>query len=80
MIDVELHFRGVGSERKGLPTVPSVGSYIYGPGDERKLWRVDAVVLDGMANIYAVEVSALLTSELTAAWSAWCSPTADAAK
>ncbi len=49
MIDVHLHFRGAGSDRRRLPAVPVVGSYIFGPGADGRLWRVEAVVLDGAA-------------------------------
>ena len=72
MIDVQVHFRGVGSERQRLPAVPAVGSYRFGPSDERRLWRVSAVVVDGKTvDVYAIEVSARLAGELTAAWTTW---------
>ncbi len=70
MIEVELHLRGRQPERRRLPAVPVVGSYIV--GDERRLWQVSAVVFDGEAvNIYATEVSSALAGELTTAWSEW---------
>jgi hypothetical protein len=72
MIDVAIHYRGGGSDRRRLPAVPAAGSYIYGPGTERRLWRVAAVVLDGDGvDVFAVEVSLRLAAELTAAWATW---------
>jgi hypothetical protein len=72
MIDVIVHFRGVGSDRRRLQTVPVVGTYIIGPGAERRLWGVSAVVVDGdEINVYAVQVSPRLAGELTAAWATW---------
>jgi hypothetical protein len=53
-----------------------VGNYLYGPGAERRLWQVSAVAIDGAAvAVYALEVSARLAGELTAAWAAWGEPT-----
>ncbi len=71
MIDVQLHFRGVGTEQRSLPAVPAIGSCI-GSVDGR-LWRVADVVIDGEAavNVYCVEVSDCLAGELTAAWATW---------
>ena len=72
MIDVNLHYRGIGSDRRRLPAIPSTGSYIIGPGAERRLWQVSAVVLDGKGvDVFAAEVSVTLTSELTSAWATW---------
>ena len=82
MIGVHVRYRGVGSERWRLAAVPVAGSYIIGPGAERRLYQVAAVVLDGdQVGVYCVEVSALLASELQAAWAGWgeASPAADEA-
>ena len=38
MIDLHLHLRGEQTERRQFPVVPVVGSYIIGPGPERRLW------------------------------------------
>jgi hypothetical protein len=75
MTDATVHYRGVTSERRRLPALPVVGSYIYGPGAERRLWQVSAVVFDGKAvDVFVVEVSAMLATELTTAWAAWGEP------
>ncbi len=75
MIDVHLHFRGAGSDRRRLPAVPVVGSYIFGPGADGRLWRVEAVVLDGAAVVvYCAQESAMLAAELTATWATWGRP------
>jgi hypothetical protein len=69
MQDMTIHFRGRESERRTLPTVPAVGSYITAGG---ALWRVDAVVYDEAGlQVYALEVSEQLAKELTTAWAAW---------
>lgn len=69
---VAVHYRGVGQESRMLAAVPVVGAYLDGPGQERRLWRVSAVVFSaGAVEVFAVEVSAALAAELTAAWSAW---------
>ena len=47
MIDVQLHYRGQPSERRKLPGIPAVGSYIMDQGPAGRLWRVDSVVYDG---------------------------------
>lgn len=74
VIDVYLHLRGELPERRRLPAVPVVGSYIY--GDERRLYQVSAVVFDGQSvHVYATEVSASLAGELQAAWTATISIT-----
>ena len=78
MVNVNLHFRGVGNKQR---TMPTVGSYLYGPGDERRLWLVEHMLFDnGTVNLYVIEVSVGLAAEMTAEWSAWCDTTADAAK
>jgi hypothetical protein len=72
MTPVTIHFRGEHSEQQRLPAVPSVGSYVFGPEGERRLWEVSAVVLDNQAvEVFALEVSPRLASELTAAWATW---------
>ncbi len=80
MVDVHLHFRAVGTERRNLPAVPTIGAYIVGPGVERRLWLVQAVVFDRLAvEVYAVEVSDRLAGELTTAWREWAEPIEDEA-
>ena len=75
MSDTGVHYRGFGSEQRIVAAVPVVGSYLYGPGDERRLWQVSAVAIDGAAvDVFALEVSARLAGELTAAWVAWGEP------
>jgi hypothetical protein len=69
MSDVTIYFRGSKSENRALPAVPAVGTYII---DGTRLWLVDTVAIGDVVNVYAIEVSAGLASELTAAWSAWC--------
>ena len=72
MIDVIVHYRGAGDERRRLPAVPAIGSYIIGPGDERRLWRIDAVVFLGDdVLLYSVAVCKKLVKELATAWAAW---------
>jgi hypothetical protein len=39
MVDVILHFRGVGPQRQRLAAIPAVGCYIFGPGAELRMWR-----------------------------------------
>ncbi len=74
MIDVQLRYRGAKSKRWKLAAVPAVGSYI-GPGADGRLWQVDAVVFGGNGvDVFAVEVSARLATELTTAWAAWANP------
>jgi len=74
MIDVHVHLRGEPPERRALAALPVVGTYII-DGAERRLWRVETVVLDGEAvNVYAVQVSPRLAAELTAAWAGWGDP------
>ena len=63
MIELTIHCRGELSNRRRLPAVPAVGSYLFGPGAERRLWRISAVVFDGKAvDVYAIEVSPRLAS------------------
>ena len=51
------------------------GSYLFGPGAERRFWQVQAVVVDGkVVNVYALEVSPMLAGELQAAWATWGEP------
>ena len=70
---MQLHFRGLDSERRQLPAVPETGSYLYGP--ENRLWRVEAVVFDRQAvGVYAVQVSSMLAGDLQAAWATWGDP------
>jgi hypothetical protein len=45
MVDVVIHFRGVGPQRQQLAAVPAVGNYIFGPGAERRLWQAAAVAI-----------------------------------
>jgi hypothetical protein len=72
MIDLEVHFRGTDSQRRRLPAAPAVGTYVYGAGPDRRLFQVDAVVVDGgTINVFAVPMSTRLASELTAAWATW---------
>ena len=72
MIDLTIHLRGEHPERRQFHVVPAVGAYIFGPGAERRLWQVSAVVFDGQSvHVYATEVSASLAGELQAAWTAW---------
>ena len=72
MIDVQLHYRGQPSERRKLPGIPAVGSYIMDQGPAGRLWRVDSVVYDGSAvAVYCVEVSPRLAGELVEAWATW---------
>jgi hypothetical protein len=72
VIDAAIHYQGAGSERRQLPAVPAAGCYLFGPGRERRLWEVAAVVIGGAGvAVYAVEVSPRLAGELTAAWAAW---------
>jgi len=72
MIDLTIHLRGEQPERRQFPVVPVVGSYIIGPGPERRLWQVSAVVHDDpIVNVYCVQVADRLAGELTTAWSAW---------
>jgi len=70
MIDLTIHFRGVGPQRQPLPAVPVVGSYLFGPGDARQLWVVAAVVVDAVVAVYCIEVSPRMAGELAAAWAA----------
>ena len=75
LIDVQVHYCTAGSERRRLPAVPVVGAYLFGPGGERRLWQVDAVVFDGKAvAVYGVELSARLASELIIIWATWGEP------
>jgi hypothetical protein len=68
----ENNYRGMVTERRRLSAVPTAGSYIIGPGAKGRLWHVAAVVVDGdQVGVYCVEVSAMLTSELTAMWATW---------
>jgi hypothetical protein len=69
--DVVIHFRGVGHQRQRLAAVPQPGSYLFGPGDCRRLWVVSAVVFDAAVEVFTLEVSPRLAGELTAAWAAW---------
>ena len=70
VIDVHLHLRGEQPDRRRLPALPPVGSYIV--GNEGRLWRVEAVAIDGQSiHVYATEVSATLAGELTTAWASW---------
>lgn len=72
MVDVVIHFRGVGPQRQRLAAVPQVGCYIFGPGAERRLWQVQGVAIDGAAiAVFAIEVSQRSAGELAAAWKAW---------
>jgi hypothetical protein len=72
MIDAIVHYRGSGSERRHLAAVPAAGAYVFGPGAAGRLWQVSAVVVDDQATqVYALEVSPRLASELTAAWATW---------
>ena len=72
MVGLIIHFRGGGSERRRLPAVPVPGTYIYSPGATGRLYQVEVVVVDGKdIHVYAIEVSARLTSELTATWATW---------
>jgi len=40
----ENNCRGMVTERRRLPTVPTVGNYLYGPGAERRLWEVPGLL------------------------------------
>jgi hypothetical protein len=72
MMAVTIHYRGVGSEQRQLLAVPAAGSYLFGPGAERRLWQASAVVFDGEGvDVYAIEVSPLLAGELQAQWKTW---------
>ena len=71
MIDLIINFRGIVPQRQRLPAVPAVGSYLYGPGDGRRLWVVNAVALDSAVEVFCTEVSPRSAGELTAQWAAW---------
>ncbi len=75
MIDATIHYRSIGSERRRLPAVPAVGSYVYNHAPAGRVWQVSAVVFDGNGvGVFAVEVSARLAGELAAAWATWANP------
>jgi hypothetical protein len=71
MVDVVIHFRGVGPQRQQLAALPAVGCYLFGPGAERRLWQAAAVAIGAAIDVYAIEVSRRSAAELAAAWAAW---------
>jgi len=78
MIDVNIRFRGCGSEKQTMPALPPIGCYIR---HANRLWLVDDIAFDnGTVNVYAIRVSDSLAAEIMAAWAAWSSPIADAAE
>jgi hypothetical protein len=69
MIEATIHYCGLSHERRTLPTVPPTGSYIYGPGETRNLWKVGEVVFYGEAvAVFCQEVSTGLIRDLETAW------------
>ena len=42
LIEVQLHFCGEQTKQRSFRAVPAIGSYIYGPISERRLWQVEA--------------------------------------
>ena len=72
MLDATIHYRGEKTERRRLPAVPAVGSYILDGAPARRVWRVEAVVYGGKAvALYCVEVSARMAAELVEGWARW---------
>ena len=72
MIDVHVHYRGAGTERRRLPAIPAVGCYVFGPGTAGRLFQVAAVVVDGDGvDVFALQVSPRLASELQEVWATW---------
>jgi hypothetical protein len=71
MIDLTIHFRGAGQQRQRLEAIPALDTYLFGPGDGRRLWIVSAVVVDATVEAYCIEASPRLTSELQAQWATW---------
>ena len=77
MIDVTLHLRGGGSDRRQLPALPGVGSYVYDQTPAGRVWQVSAVVFCGAeVAVYCTQLSMPLAAELTAAWSQWANQVA----
>ena len=74
MIDVQLHFRGQGSESRRLPALPRRGDYLDHDG---KLFTVSVVVFDEPVNVYTVQASETLADELRQQWAAWGESPAD---
>ena len=74
MIDLQIHFRGQGTEARQSAALPAVGSYLRHGGG---LWRVAAVAMGERVDVYAVAVGEALANELTEAWAAWGEPAAD---
>ena len=76
MIDVQVHYRGQGSESRQLPDLPRPGDYLDHDG---KLFSVSTVVFGRTVKVYAVHVSDTLAGELRQQWAGWGEPPADPA-
>ena len=73
MITATVYFRGLGVESRALPGLPAVGHYLRHAG---ALWRVEAVVVDTVPDVYVVRVGDCRAAELVEAWAAWAEPAA----
>jgi hypothetical protein len=69
MIDVQLHYRNQGSEKKPLPLVPRRRDYISGPAGS--LWVIDSILLGDGVHVFAVRVAGERAADLEAAWAGW---------
>jgi hypothetical protein len=71
VIDVTLHFRGQGQQRRRLPCLPTPDCHIEHKGT---LYRVADVVLGKTVDVYCLTVGESLSRELIAKWAAWGKP------
>jgi hypothetical protein len=71
MHDVLVHFRGAGTKRVKMPTIPPPGAYLCDAG---RLWRVDCVVFGQRTNVYVIGVGGVVAAELEQAWGSWSIP------
>jgi len=76
MIDIQVHYRGQGSESRRLLAVPRPDDYLDHDG---ALFSVSAVVFDKAVNAYTVEVGDTLASQLRQEWAGWVEPSANPA-
>jgi hypothetical protein len=72
LIDVEVHFQHIGTQRHKTPALPRLGDFIkYDSG----LWIVDAIVhKQDAVKLFVIQVSEQRASELQTAWATWNEP------
>jgi len=68
MTDVQVHFRGQGSESRRLPALPRRGDFLDHDG---KPFSISAMVFAEAVNAYTVPASYTLAGELRQRWATW---------